>query len=374
MSIHRTESIVYNNSDISSLLSKDLENKEAPLPDFLIQLSNSSMKSIKGERFRPREVSLFDLKMEDEVHQDFPLMIDEKILLNNPIRIEPFAYEVPIVAVDVSSIRIGETEDGVLCALRSSTVWKADSSYLYLRCGPIIFHITDSGHHLISEHLGLRQPTQPDMLSSVTMRILNRLRNSLERWTQRLVCASSRDGIILFDGSLTAGTPDNPVKYVQSILESARENGNVVLAFSKATKLAIAGQRITRLLEEMPAPCLLDVDREIGEQFPSTPVKLLGRVYVAKLALGGFTFRLDIDRQVPIEGAIETVSKLFGSDLVEQGYPETLRLAHILSTFTANEVIGIQRFISKNYGLRIVSQPNLRRSLFGPFGTGRDTI
>jgi len=68
------------------------------------------------------------------------------------------------------------------------------------------------------------------------------------------------------------------------------------------------------------------------------------------------------------------VSKLFGSDLVEQGYPETLRLAHILSTFTANEVIGIQRFISKNYGLRIVSQPNLRRSLFGPFGTGRDTI
>ncbi len=373
MWIHRTESIVYNNSNISSLLSKDLESQEAPLPDFLIELSNNSMTTVKGEEFKPREVSLFDLKLEDEVSQDFQFMLDEKLFRNKPIRIEPSSENAPIVAIDVSSIKIGETDDGVLCALRAATVWKNNDSHMYLRCGPIIFHIADSGDHSISEYLGLKGPSQPDMFSPLTMRILNRLRNTLERWTQRLVCASSEDGIILFDGSLTAGTPDNPVKYVQSILESARENGNVVLAFSKATKLAISGQRVTHLLEQMPAPCLLDIDREITEQFPSSPVKLLGRIYVAKLAVGGFTFRLDIDRQVPVEGALETVSKLSGCDLVEQGYPETLRLAHILSTFTANEVIGIQRFIAKNYGLRIVSHFNLRRSLFGPFGTGRET-
>jgi hypothetical protein len=235
-----------------------------------------------------------------------------------------------------------------------------------------MFHITDCGQHSMSERLGLRSAFSLSDFSPVTMRILGRLRNTLERWTQRLVCDSSRSGIILFDGSLTAGTPDNPVKYLEEILGSARENGNVVLAISKATKLAIAGQKVTNLLEQMSAPCLLDIDREISDQFPSSPVKLLGRVYVAKLALGGFTFRLDIDRQVPVEGALETVSRLSGCDLVEQGYPETLRLAHILSAFTANEVIGIQRFIARNYGLRITSQPNLRKSLFGPFGTGRE--
>jgi len=371
MWIHRTESIVYNTSNISSLLSKNMEGREAPLPNFLIELSNSSMRTIRGERFKPREVSIFDLKIGDEDDQDMQLMIDEKLLQKEPIKIEPIVDNASIVAVDVSNIKIGETNDGVLCALRAATVWKSENSYLYLRCGPVVFHITDCGNHLLS-HLGLKESISPSMFSSVTMRIMNRLRNTLERWTQRLVCSSSKDSIILFDGSLTAGTPDNPARRVQSVLELARESGSVVLAFSKSTKLSIGGRRVTDLLDHMSAPCLLDIDREIGEQFPSSPIKLLGRVYIAKLAVAGYTFRLDIDRQVPVEGAIETVSRLSGCDLVEQGYPETLRLAHILSTFTANEVIGIQRFIAKNYGLKIAPQPNLRRSLFGPFGTGRE--
>jgi len=33
-------------------------------------------------------------------------------------------------------------------------------------------------------------------------------------------------------------------------------------------------------------------------------------------------------------------------------------------------VIGIQRFITQKYGLRVVTRPNVRRLLFGPFGTG----
>jgi hypothetical protein len=47
-------------------------------------------------------------------------------------------------------------------------------------------------------------------------------------------------------------------------------------------------------------------------------------------------------------------------------------LAHIFSTFTATEVIGIQRFIAQQYGLKIVMRPNVRRLLFGPFGKGAE--
>ena len=371
MWIHRTETIL-ERSDISSLLSRGFRSEENLLPESLLKLSDSSMRSIKGRRLKPREVSLFELNIEDETRQDVPLMLGEA-LQYTPINIEPTEGKAPVIAVDVSSMKVGETDDGVLCALRAATVWKINGAYLYLRCGPIMFHITDYGHELISKHLGFKEWIPPGMYSSVAMRTLARLRNTLERWTQRLVCMSSKDALILFDGSLTAGTPDNPVKYVESILDVARENGNVVLAFSKTTKLAISGQRVTNLIEQMSAPCLLDIDHQVTAQFPPNPVRLLGRVYVAKLSLGGFAFRLDIDRQIPADGAIDAVSKLSGCDLVEQGYPETLRLAHVLSTFTANEVIGIQRHIARNHGLRVTSQLSLRKSLFGPFGTRRES-
>ena len=105
----------------------------------------------------------------------------------------------------------------------------------------------------------------------------------------------------------------------------------------------------------------------------SGPVIFLGDVYIAKLTRGVCSFRLDIDKKVPQEQGIDAVQSLLGSDLVLQSYPETLRLAHIYSTFTATEVIGIQRFIAQQYGLKIVARPNVRRMLFGPFGKGAES-
>jgi len=63
------------------------------------------------------------------------------------------------------------------------------------------------------------------------------------------------------------------------------------------------------------------------------------------------------------------MNRLIASDVVMQGYPETLRLAHIFSTFTANDVIATQRYLAYAYGLRIAPRFNIRKCLFGPFGT-----
>ena len=65
---------------------------------------------------------------------------------------------------------------------------------------------------------------------------------------------------------------------------------------------------------------------------------------------------------------MDAVQRLIGNDLILESYPETLRLAHIYSTFTANEVLGIQRLIVQKYGLKIIERPNIRKILFGPFG------
>jgi hypothetical protein len=97
---------------------------------------------------------------------------------------------------------------------------------------------------------------------------------------------------------------------------------------------------------------------------------LLGDVFVAKLTKGSYAFRLDIDREVTFEQKVEAVERLLGNDLISQSYPETLRLAHILCTFTANEVIAMQHFVTMKCGLRLLNRPDMHKLLFGPFGRG----
>jgi hypothetical protein len=283
------------------------------------------------------------------------------------IPLEPDTEERPVVAIDVSSIRIGETETGELCAIRAAIVWKEKNRYKYQRIGPFPFHITEQNkkeiHKLFRNHYFEFSET-PNIVN-----VSARMGNLLERWLQLGISCSTYNSIILWDGSMTAGTVDSPRDEMSRLLEIARNRLNTVLAFSKNTTLRFSGHKLTDYAEKAVPPCLLQIS-----DFPSSsgPVLLLGNIYVAKLTRGVCSFRLDIDKKVSQELGIEAVQSLLGSDLLVQSYPETLRLAHIYSTFTATEVIGIQRFIAHQYGLRIVTRPNVRRMLFGPFGKGAD--
>jgi len=178
---------------------------------------------------------------------------------------------------------------------------------------------------------------------------------------------TTHNSLILWDGSLTAGTPETSVQEMEQLLKKARDNQNTVLAFSKMTRLLLHGYRVTDLIWKHPSPCLLKIQNypiHVG------PLCLMGNVHVAKLTEDRYTFRLDIDKQLSHKQSIEAVQKLLGNDLILQSYPETLRLAHIFSTFTANEVLGIQRCIAKESNMRIITRPNIRRILFGRFGKG----
>jgi len=362
MVIHRTQITHVSIDEISSSLLLD-HSERSLLPSFLVELSSRSMRQVNGRRFSPREVSIFNMAVEDELAEPTsPLTIGDR----EDIRTIPLAPSaaVKVAAVDVSSLKIGETETGVLVAIRGALVWKSGRGYQYVRCGPLTFHLGHGMDEGSSSAFGGLGSTQ-----MFTERAISRLRNTLERWIQREICVSFEDAIILFDGSLTVGTPDNPTSYLARILESARERGSAVLAFSKSTKLCAFGKKITSLVSGAPAPCLVDVDQAITKQFRSYPVRLAGHVYVAKLVEDGFAFRLDIDRQLPQDTCLDAANRLIASDIVMQGYPETLRLAHIFSTFTANEVIAVQRYLASAHGLRITPRFSITKSLFGPFGT-----
>jgi hypothetical protein len=267
-------------------------------------------------------------------------------------------------------MRIGETSTGTLIAIRGATIWKQNRHYRYARLGPFIFHTTEENKHEILNTLQkayfTNSPNNHNGLNLSPQQMPTRIGNLLEKWLQTTLTKTLTNSLILFDGSLTSGTPDTPTQQLRQILETARRKGNVVLAFSKMTNLRFNGHLITESLPEHTPPYLL----ETANHKPKPPHVLLGNVYVAKLTKGNCAFRMDIDKQNPHETEIEAVEKLLGNDLLTQSYPETLRLAHILCTFTANEVIAMQHFATRQYQLKIIDRPDMHKLLFGPFGKG----
>ena len=336
------------------------------LPQTFIELSLSSMKNIESSILQTNQTTL-NQPAAEHIADATPIMKIQQPSTIKTIPLQPAQEEKPVVAVDVSSIRIGETETGELCAIRGAIVWKEKNRYKYQRIGPFPFHITEQNKNEI--HKLFRNRYFEFSEAQNIINVSARMGNLLERWLQLGISCSTYGAIILWDGSMTAGTVDSPADEVSRLLEVARNRLSTVLAFSKNTTLRFSGHKLTDYAGKAVPPCLLQMN-----DFPasSCPILFLGNIYVAKLTRGVCSFRLDIDKKVPQEHGIEAVQSLLGSDLLVQSYPETLRLAHIYSTFTATEVIGIQRFIAHQYGLRIVTRPNVRRMLFGPFGKGAE--
>jgi hypothetical protein len=350
------------------------------LPQRFMELSLRTIKNI-GTRAATFQTNPAIMTQENnELQEEFTQLLQhgQTTLQLKTIPLQPKPDQTPIIAVDVSSIRLGETDTGILLALRAATAWKQKgAAYRYLRFGPFPIHITDQNQHDILSLFHEQSPIQhannilhqltstPDLNQTQT-----RITALLEKWLQTQIATQAQHSIILLDGNLTTGTNDPP-NALSRLLETARNNHNTTLAMTKITRLRLNGHNITELMQGKPKPCLLQLD---GYQTASAyNMRQMGALYVAKLNHSPYTFRLDIDANIQSSQAVEAVEHLIGNDLITDGYPETLRLAHIYSTFTANEVIGIQRFLAQVYGIKIVQRPNIRRLLFGPYGTKHES-
>ncbi len=334
---------------------------DTALPQRFLEQSINSLRQVHGS-FQLNQQAI----QQDNPYDNYPMTLQLK---RQPLPLKPNQEETLIAAVDTSTIKIGETSTGIIIAVRASNVWKQDRTYHYKRLGPFIFHITEDNkkdvfNALEKSYFGTQYGSchqyAPNLLQMPT-----RIAILLERWLQAMIARTATNGLVLFDGSLTSGTLDTPVERMREILSTARRHGNIVLAFSKATCLRSNGYLITDLLPEREPPYLLETT---GLRF-KPPTVLLGDVYVARLNKANLAFRLDIDREIPFPERIAAMERLVGND-VFQSYPETLRLAHILCTFTANEVIAIQHFITRKHGIQIVNRPDMHRLLFGSFGRG----
>jgi len=333
------------------------------LPQRFIELSIHSLKHAQNQPFQLNQ-QIF------QQNNDFEEQIQTTRTTFQPLPLKPRSEETVVAAVDTSAMKIGETSKGILMAIRGATIWKQKRYYRYLRFGPFIFHVTEENkkevYNALQRTYSASLHEQNHNGSPSLSQMPTRIASLLERWLQTMLSRTVTDGLILFDGSLTSGIGDTPTQRMREILDNARRKRNAVLAFSKMTSLRFNGYLITDVLLKHEPPYLF----EIAGLKPKPAIVLLGDVYVARLTKGNYAFRLDIDKEISIEQKIEALEKLLGNDLFSQSYPETLRLAHILCTFTANEVIAMQHFIARKYDLKIINRPDMHRLLFGPFGRG----
>jgi len=351
--------------------------EDTTLPQRFLELSLRSIKQIHNNEaslYQPYETLTEDtLNPTEEITPTFQGQTTLKL---RTTQLKPQPSPHPVIAIDVSSIKIGETNAGILLALRAATVWKQNGTgYRYLRFGPFPFHITEENkqeiYHLFNQYSqDQNEPGSPNPHTN-TPSLINmqtRMTTLLERWLQTQIAAQTQNSLILLDGSLTAGTNDTPITIMAQLLDTARNRYNTILAITKATRLRLNGHTLTDLINKSKPPCLLQTDGAPATAYQH--IHFMGNIYVAKLSPSPYAFRLDIDQKTPTTQAIQAVEHLIANDLVLDGYPETLRLAHIYSTFTANEVIGIQRFLAQTHGIKTIQRPNVRRLLFGPFGKG----
>ena len=339
------------------------------VPSKIIELSLNSMSEIRDKCFQPW-IDLGGQQMEGVEGQEGAIEVcnGDSFSLISPL--EPIPDDSPVVAVDASSIKVGETESGIICAVRGAVVWYERKCYRYLRIGPFPFHITEENRKKVLSVLGQSQSIIFNSGIQFLVEVQSRLCSALERWIQTAISDSVSNGIILLDGALSSRFSNSGFNSLEQILRKARDNSNVVLSFSKTSTVRVLGRKITDLITRQSGPCLLEINDGMLSASSRNNMRLLGKVYVVKLNERGYAFRVDVDGALPREIQVMAVQRLLGNDLTFQGYPETLRLAHIFSTFTASDVIGIQRFIAEEYGLKVVSWPDIRKALFGPFGTG----
>jgi hypothetical protein len=320
----------------------------------------------EGTIFRPYDVDLnrfFPPRIEEkEPEETLTLRSDAKIGVE---KIDPTFPEGRVVAIDTTSITLGHVKDGAVGAIRGTVVVREpDKKNIKVeRYGPYLIAPTNQNKQAIYEKMRkavfkvTKKVRSPDY-----MKMIDRARSFLEKLLQLEAAKTYTNSLLLFDGSLISGTVDSPKQFVSEVLDSAAANGNDIAAISKRTGLSLEPTKrsILSVLEGVYGPCYAEVKPYISQK----KERYLGNIYVGKFTLEGEPFRVDIPDNTPSEHVL-ILSWLAGL-AGDYGYPEELKMAHVLCVHSSIEVLELQSAATKIYGMEI--KEDIRKKIFGPFG------
>lgn len=323
------------------------------------------------------ELPLETTPLDFEIRQDGDAPAASPVVSFSPLPVCPLA------AVDCGIIRLGETENGLVIALRATLAIQdgENSRNILFRTGPIYLSNEHKLQilHQLGVHLG-REDIFVEVDNSDPERIIpiaiksgiadnahqfgDRFRNWLERLVQKIAVHSIQNGIILLDGALTLRTRDTPSIFMENLVTDANRSGNAVVAISKQSSLLVGGKSIRFWLNDAEYQAcfreLTPIMRHEGQ------LRVVGNVYAARFSPIGPTFRMDVN---PAEGQAdhEVINQLFNSALMRSGYPDILVRAHALSYFTPPDVLILQAQARAAFSLIPQVEVDLE-GIFAPFG------
>ncbi len=160
------------------------------------------------------------------------------------------------------------------------------------------------------------------------------------------------------DGSLKASIFEERERSISKISESSVLRKNMLIGISKSTKLK-ALDRAAAPLTKVPEPAYIEVDDIIKSLIRNTVGQQLDG-QAGKGQTSSPILRADI-----VGDRSQSLGMLLGNDVVAGGYPETLRLAHHISTFTSTEMTCLRSHILNNYDVTELAADDIRRTLLG---------
>ncbi|MFZ0647193.1 MAG: DNA double-strand break repair nuclease NurA [Nitrososphaeraceae archaeon] len=276
---------------------------------------------------------------------------------NTPLMtIQPLKEETTIIAVDSSSIQIAETEEGALYALKSGITTAIQGQILaHFKMGPILFYLSeDTLRHSEIDH----RIAKLVLLDSESAKKLIRIR--VERAIQLELSHHFSGSILLVDGSLRSSVFEHRKHTLKKIVENCSLYKNTIVGLSKSTKIRILN-KISHPLTKIKCPGFMDVDLIIKSLARNT----IGDSLLVKFGNSYTSPILRADIATADGDRDRSLRKILGNDSIARGYPETLQLAHHISTFTSTEIVCLKSHVLNKYDVIELESEDIRKKLLG---------
>lgn len=316
--------------------------------------------------FHPRELSLTDNfvsdpKVDDEEKEMISIDEDENLLKETKLN-PNYPLDSTVIAIDSTSLCLGNISNGLMGVVRASVIIKPEgkSSHKMERYGPYIFPVTHQNKtELYHKLYKVVYNVDANVQAPDCSKMIDRVRNFLEKKIQFEIVKKYNNALILFDGSLIGGTVTDPIYFVQKVIDQSYDKGNSIAAISKHTGLTLrrSQRSILSLLEKVDSPCFIG---GIKNLIVENRTRYLGDIFVAKLTPRGEPFRIDIPENSPVKqiDVLNSVSGLAG----DYGYPEELKLAHMTCVLSAIEILELQAAAVALFGLHM--EEDIKQKLF----------
>ncbi|MEM2760522.1 MAG: hypothetical protein QXU32_11635 [Nitrososphaerales archaeon] len=258
-----------------------------------------------------------------------------------------------VAAMDSSCVFIGETAEGSIysakCGLALACVGKP---LMHFKIGPMLFYMNNDIISAFNIDERLWKFVLFDTSAAKRM-----IRVRIERVIQNEIAKFLTNAIILIDGSLKKSVFEDNLNGFNNILLNCEANENHLIGISKTTRLKVLDQMASSLMR-MNSACYTDVSAIVK----SVVSNVLGKPLLAKLCSDGLVLRIDVSNEPR-----ESLGRLITNDVIPNGYPETLRLAHHVSIFTTTDLTCLKSFILSRLGVREMMYEDVRRTLLGAF-------